>query len=485
MKTERATQRCRCGTRLARDNAGRLCTICQRQNRVIRQRPPRVPASFWQHPAIGDALETWHIGRVIAAYRLHPWHGQAIPQEVVAGWLGVSQARLSRIETGPPVQDLPRLTELATLLAIPAELLWFKVPGTQTTFAPTSEPQAPNVLQGLVGTAAEESLHFASVAAELPMHVDLLDHLRWEVGRIAVDYVHAPLHTIVQDLVTARDSIFDLLRQQQRPRAACDLHFLGGTVCLLLAHASQNVGNQRAALAQLRTAWTLADVADHDALRAWARGTAALIHEWSQHQHRATELAHQGIQFQASPQSKIRLAAIEARAAARQGDQAGALDALTRVEAAQQADDTVDGVTTFGGVLSFPPAKQQYYLGSTYGLLGKHELAERYATAAISVYESGPLDERSYGDEALARLDVTNARLAVGDLNGAHEAITPVLTLPAECHIRQLDTAIGRTRSLLNQPGTVHNRATPELRDRLTDYLIAAGQGHRALASTE
>jgi hypothetical protein len=32
------------------------------------------------------------------------------------------------------------------------------------------------------------------------------------------------------------------------------------------------------------------------------------------------------------------------------------------------------------------------------------------------MYESGPIEQRSYGDEALARLDVTTARLALGDL---------------------------------------------------------------------
>jgi hypothetical protein len=45
------------------------------------------------------------------------------------------------------------------------------------------------------------------------------------------------------------------------------------------------------------------------------------------------------------------------------------------------------------------------------------------------MYEAGPVEQRSYGDEALAHVDVTTARLAVGDVR-AHEALRPVLELP-------------------------------------------------------
>jgi hypothetical protein len=75
-----------------------------------------------------DALATWHMGRVIAAYRNHPFHGRPLPQETVAGWVGITQAQLSRIESGPPVKDLERLIEWARALHIPASLLCFKLP---------------------------------------------------------------------------------------------------------------------------------------------------------------------------------------------------------------------------------------------------------------------------------------------------------------------------------------------------------------------
>lgn len=89
---------CCCGTLLARDNAVGLCSACQRVRR--RDCAPDVPPEFWQTEAMATALDSGDLGRVVRAYRLHPFHGQPLPQATLAGWLHVSQATLSRIEQG-------------------------------------------------------------------------------------------------------------------------------------------------------------------------------------------------------------------------------------------------------------------------------------------------------------------------------------------------------------------------------------------------
>ena len=76
------------------------------------------------------ALASWHIGQVIRAYRYHPGHGpRPLSQELVGGWLGLTQAQLSRVEGGPAVTDLSKLVPWARTLKVPAERLWFKLPG--------------------------------------------------------------------------------------------------------------------------------------------------------------------------------------------------------------------------------------------------------------------------------------------------------------------------------------------------------------------
>src|SRR5437870_7267512 len=149
------TRACRaCGARLAGSKHDDCCAACQRKSRALVTGPPEVPAGFWMTDRVRDALASWHMGRVIAAYRTNPHHLRPIPQEIVGGWVGITQAQLSRIENGPPIRDLDRLTQWATLLRVPPDLLWFKLPGADpgpndalagrgSDAQPLAEPPAP------------------------------------------------------------------------------------------------------------------------------------------------------------------------------------------------------------------------------------------------------------------------------------------------------------------------------------------------------
>jgi transcriptional regulator with XRE-family HTH domain len=75
------------------------------------------------------AFASRHMGRVIRAYRCHPFHGRRpLPQDMVARWIGVTQGQLSRIETGPTIMHLDRLMHWARVLRIPSSCLWFTLP---------------------------------------------------------------------------------------------------------------------------------------------------------------------------------------------------------------------------------------------------------------------------------------------------------------------------------------------------------------------
>ncbi|MFI5832684.1 helix-turn-helix domain-containing protein [Micromonospora sp. NPDC051300] len=121
----------RCGGRLARDNDTGRCAACQTAQRDRLITPPTLPTSFWEHEPIRQALTERHLGRVFRAYRCHPYHGrEPLPQRTVAGWLGMTQAQLSRIENGPPIVHLDRLAHWSKILGIPARVLWFKPPAS-------------------------------------------------------------------------------------------------------------------------------------------------------------------------------------------------------------------------------------------------------------------------------------------------------------------------------------------------------------------
>jgi hypothetical protein len=132
MNSNAPARYCRCGTRLARDNPDSLCALCQKRMRDIARCPPEVPAEFWETDQMRDALESRHMGRVCFAYRHHRFHDLGpLSQELVGGWFGISQAQVSRIENGPPIQDLDKLIYWAQTLRIPPYYLWFDLPGSR------------------------------------------------------------------------------------------------------------------------------------------------------------------------------------------------------------------------------------------------------------------------------------------------------------------------------------------------------------------
>ncbi|MDQ3763578.1 MAG: helix-turn-helix domain-containing protein, partial [Actinomycetota bacterium] len=60
-----------------------------------------------------------------------------ISQTLLGQWIGLRQPHVSRFETGTPIRHLDTLRHWARVLRIPAELLWFDMPGQQRERAPT------------------------------------------------------------------------------------------------------------------------------------------------------------------------------------------------------------------------------------------------------------------------------------------------------------------------------------------------------------
>ncbi|MCA1672161.1 MAG: helix-turn-helix domain-containing protein, partial [Actinobacteria bacterium] len=153
---------------LAKDNSGRQCARCQQESRDKLITPPEVPSEFWQTEQFAEAFAAQHMGRVARAYRTHPYHyavygPHGISQTLLGEWLGLSQAQVSRFETGPPLQYLDTLRRWAQVMRIPAELLWFRMPDDRTPLAGADQAQPPRSgivvyrSDGLIVPAGSES----------------------------------------------------------------------------------------------------------------------------------------------------------------------------------------------------------------------------------------------------------------------------------------------------------------------------------------
>jgi transcriptional regulator with XRE-family HTH domain len=473
--------RCRiCRCKLSRYNSsGDICGPCERAAPADAVPPAAgIPRHVWSHREVRDTLAALDFGRLSRLLR----QLASLRQEDLATMAGVSQGYLSQLESGSRrLANIDKAIAFLNALEVPPELVRLPLSGSaeQSTHEQSNHDRTshPRHLRSLAAQAAEESLEFADFVTPSNIDDDALEYLSFEMSRIATDYVHTPLLPLVGDLISLRDRIFTLLKGRQRPQQTRELFLLAGTACLLLSHASQNLGDSRSAMAQVRTAWTCAEQADHTGLRAWTRGTAALIAEWSPHNRMALKLAEHGAALAPAGESRIRVAAIEARAAARIGDRQRALAAVERIKQARAETPQHDEVQQFGGLLTFPTAKQEYYLGSTYAMLGEYAEAEKHALTAVGQYASGPPERRSYGDEALASIDIVMARLAQGDVDAAAQRLQRILTLPSEFRIQQLGSAMNRVAGLLQQPALADNREARALCDLARGYQVIEG-GH-------
>ncbi|GAA2692027.1 MULTISPECIES: helix-turn-helix domain-containing protein [Actinosynnema] len=126
-----------CGALIAADNSDRLCHRCRRNARADIYGPPALTEEFWDHPVLASAFAARDMGAVLAAYRHHPQHVSRITQDRMATWLGISQAQLSRYETGEnPIDRIERLRHFARALSIPGDRLWFDRVGIPSQVAP-------------------------------------------------------------------------------------------------------------------------------------------------------------------------------------------------------------------------------------------------------------------------------------------------------------------------------------------------------------
>ncbi|PPJ18754.1 hypothetical protein C5F51_36215 [Nocardia nova] len=115
------------------------------------------------------------------------------------------------------------------------------------------------------------------------------------------------------------------------------------------------------------------------------------------------------------------------------------------------------------GLFGFSPAKQEYYTASALMWLSTPqalEEAERAATNAIAIWEHEPIEQRSLDDESLAHVYLATSRIKLGEIDGAMEAVRPVLNLPEDRQISWIRKRVGQLSDLIVRDSRYrHSRA--------------------------
>jgi hypothetical protein len=299
-------------------------------------------------------------------------------------------------------------------------------------------------------------------AAALAMSRDLtaladldISELQDGVSATAVDYLASPPAPMMDRAHTMRGEAFERLRSgHHRPEDRSDLYAAAGRLSGVLSYAMLDMGDADEALEHATAAGRCAEYAGDAELAAWSAGTKSLIARFQGDYGRALEYVQDGYQWVGSGHGtgEARLRCGEAQCLANLGDSRAANAAL---DAAEQARERIRRPDSLGGLFGFSRAKQSYYAGSSLiWLQGGHdaERAAREATEAIALWQSGPADERSLDDERLAHIYLATARVQLDDVEGAADAIRPILSLPVEDQISWIVKRADRLAGMLSAP---------------------------------
>ncbi|MEU9282742.1 hypothetical protein [Streptomyces sp. NPDC048341] len=313
----------------------------------------------------------------------------------------------------------------------------------------------PTADKELINVAAQRARRFALTTGQTDLTPEAMDQVHADVQRLAMEYPQRPLSELLPDMIEAQDTIYTLLERQRRPGQARQLYLLAGVTGGLLAKASHDLADPHAALTQARTAFMCADQADHNGLRAWIRGVQSLVAYWAGRTREAVQYAQSGAEFAALAGStaKVWLPMNEARAWAALGNADKSRAAIQQAEDAWESVQE-DEVDELGGLCRFGRVRQIYYAADALTWLPSEAgAAQDYAERAVLEYEDDSTPEWAFGDQAGSRAALAIARIQMGELEGATEAVVPVLDLATEQRINGIVHSAQRVhRALRDSP---------------------------------
>jgi transcriptional regulator with XRE-family HTH domain len=322
----------------------------------------------------------------------------------------------------------------------------------------------------LLAACTAEASTFIAAAADGHADPVLIQQAHSDAERLAVDYLSMPPATILGEVSALRARVLRMLEGHGAPKQAKDLYLVSGLLSGIIAYACLDLGHAEQADTQARAGAVCADFAGHDGLHAWLLGTRSLVARFQGRHRYALDLAREGLRHAAGGTSEVRLRCGVAQSLANLGDAEGTWRAL---DLAHDARDAVDSPDVSKGIFAFSEAKLSYYSGSSLiWLPGRREArtAEHDSEQAIRLFRSGPREERSLSDEALAHIYLATARVRLGDLEGVREALRPVLAIPVRERISWQRKRLARVGDLLDAGRLRSSRTARRLREEVAAF---------------
>lgn len=395
----------------------------------------------------------------------------------------VSPRQLGRWLTGTDVLPRPiarRILEylfqqpVAVLLGPPVQ--HDAAVATHQVSIPSDGPSGPGTLWSpptasnlrLIGQAAQRARNFGIIIGRSSMADEVVEQLHQDLWQLGEMYQRVPLGEILPDLVDTQDSLFGLLEARRSPNQARQLYFLAGVAGGLLAKASHDLAEPHTALTQARTAFLCAQQADHRGLMSWLRNLQSLISYWAGRPSESLRYAESAelIASDSAGTAGVWALLSQARAASVVGNAATALAAIDRAEAARDRV-VLDDLDEIGGLFTFGRIRQLYYAGEALSWLPDEAgRAADYSARAVAGYRDEEAPEWAFGDQAGSHASLAVARIAQGEIEGAAEALSPVLSLPSSKRANGIVLSARRVQGLLDG----RDAPSAELREAIESF---------------
>lgn len=421
---DRSRRRCAgCSAPLAVDNTGRMCGKCHREQRdQLRTPPVQLRDEFWTTDDFRAAFESQHIGKVLRVYRNHPRHlelfGRALNQDLVGRWLGLTQAQVSKLENGPPEQNLKTLQNYAQTLHMPQRMLWFDLPGQTRLVLPGGDAPGQTRSGILVASTGMDTLELLKRVRNSDVNPSTIDALSITVEQLCCDYNNADADELI---VAGREwlsKMTDLLGSHLTLTQHRDVLHNAGMLALLVGCLENDLGDSRSAEGTRRMAMELGQESGSADVVGWAHEMLSWFHLTAGNYRGVIAAAEAGIQAAPEHSVAVQLYGQQAKAYARMGrpeEVRRAMDQGSRVLDRLPYPDRPDNHFVVD------PDKWDFYAMDTYRIVGDDDLARRNAEEVVrrSRDTNGTLVAPMRNAEAQLTLAVLAAR--AGDADRAAE----------------------------------------------------------------
>jgi hypothetical protein len=386
--------------------------------RAARERTPsrRAPGEYMSRAELAEAVCAWL------------WETTQIKYELDGHYIAKLERGAVRWPGAAYRSGLRYVLEVAT-----DNELGFTPPGGPATLDVDLACCSTFGLEDDLVDAGDESVALLTMAEESNVGDLTVEQLHADIERIAQNYLKVPTKPLFLRSRAIRDRAFKLLAGRQPPGQTRDLYAAAGWALTLLAWMSVDLGRPDVAESHTRTAWACADAAGHDELRAWVRATQHTAAFWQDDFGRAAEYAESGLRY-AGGSSALFLASVVAVDLARTGRVDDARHALLVAKDTKINPD----VNELGGPLLCTPERAEGIWSDVHLALGEAKYTADHADRGVALFEAAPHALRNYGSERMVRLQQVKARLELGELDGAGEALDAVLATPPEYRVRPL-----------------------------------------------